>query len=232
MFTTPDFWRNGNVAGVYIDCCGENYTGTVLKKIRANPKAWLCSLPMYEYAHVCLVFTAHTVGGDPELHVKELYNKMLLPVVMFYYEHLEAYRVKRSIGVRKYWSLRKQMPEEGLVHLKCKMGICTKYIRALLRHICNDYRFLLQFGKDSVRYRMYLKMIQELLLNCEMEDWEKRLAEFMTWLQEKEGMEPEPETPEDPEDPGEEPEPEDPPEDPCNPGCDCTCDCCQHSEEN
>ncbi len=228
---------------------GENYCLDTVKLIRKDPYKWLMSLPMYEYAHVLTVFTAHHLGGEPTQYVKTLYNRMLTPILTRYYRDLEWYRFQRSVVMRKYDNSQVEIPKEGAVNLKCKMKFCTCKVRAMLCQICEEYTWLKDLSPKHPKTLWLIEMIRRLAHDYEYERWMEELMAFIRELKDKDvngypGTEdpeepsdpdtpddpenPDDPTPDDPEDPPVDPDPDDPePEEPEHP-CDCHCDNCIH----
>lgn len=121
------------------ECFLENYTPEVVRKIRENPKSWLNTLPMVEYAHVLMVLTAHHLGGEPTRFVEVLYKQRLSPVLTEYYKALEEYRFWRSMSKRQYASFVELYKDKHPNALRWAMRNCTKQTRARLREICEDF---------------------------------------------------------------------------------------------
>lgn len=143
----------------YPDYLGENFTPEQLCKFKNNTKSWLNTMPLYEYAHVLTMFTAHRLGGDLTQYPIRLFNKLLSPVVSAYHRQLTWYRFQRALEMRNYDSQRKIRPNEGHVTLKTKFGLCTCKTKEILRLICDDYRYLKDLKDDDPKLLEYIKII-------------------------------------------------------------------------
>lgn len=124
----------------YVECFAENYSPQVVRRIRDNPRTWLNTLPMTEYAHVLMFITAHNLGGEPTKYVTELYNQRMSPVLKEYYQELELYRMKRAMAKRRYFETEKYLEGKSANELRTCMRMCTRRTRELLRKICEDYQ--------------------------------------------------------------------------------------------
>ena len=223
----------------YPEYLAENYDETTIKKIRKDPRSWLNSLPMVEYAHVLTVYTSHHLGGEPKQYVRVLYSRMLAPILKRYYLELEWYRFNRAVRARNYWSTFKLAPKEGVIQMRSKMGLCTCKCRELMCRVCEEYKWLKDLPEDHPRTIMLINELEDMAKDTQLIEWQERLAKFLEELKNKDttgypGDTTEPVDPgTDPSDPGDDPTPSEPdPEpsdpDPENPGEDdggCSCDC-------
>lgn len=151
----------------YPEYLGENFTPDQLTKFKSETKSWLNTLPLYEYAHILTIFTAHHLGGNAIQYPKRLFNQMLSPVLAAYHRQLTWYRFQRALEMRKYWSTVNICPKEGHVTLKTKFGICTCKFKELLRHICDDYKYIKDRLDDDPKVKLYIKRITD---TCEAFD--------------------------------------------------------------
>jgi len=214
---------------------GENYCIDTVRLIRKDPYKWLMSLPMYEYAHVLTVFTAHNLGGEGSQYVTTLHNRMMMPILTRYYKDLELYRYRRAMRLRRYDLINKDVPGEGVVQLKCKMKFCTAKTRAILCQICEEYKWLKDLSPKHPKTLWLIEKLNDLARDYEYEKWMEELQAFLEELKDKEVPEPpvpEPDEP-DPEDPPSEPDDPDPEPDPPDPdepepehSCNCNCERC------
>ena len=222
----------------YPEYLAENYDETTIKKIRKDPKSWLNSLPMVEYAHVLTVYTSHLLGGNPKQYIRVLYSRMLAPILKRYYLELEWYRFHRSVRARNYWSTFKMAPKEGVIQMRSKMGLCTCKCRELMCRICEEYKWLKDLPEDHPKTIMLINELEDMAKDTQLIEWQERLAAFLEELKNKDttgypgdttGEEPTPDDPPVDPDPGTDtPDPDDPeptPDDPGEGGCHCDCNC-------
>ena len=174
MFLTFD----ANVYREFKDFFYENYTATVVKRIRHDPIAWLNSLPIVEYAHVLLVITAHRYGSEPTQYIEILYNRMIAPILNRYYSELEMYRFNRALVVNRFYSMRKLAPKEGRVNLKTKCGFCTAKTRSMIRMICEKYNFLKDLGLDHPKVQNFIAFVERVASHSTLENWKKEFEEY------------------------------------------------------
>lgn len=227
----------------YPEYLAENYDETTIKKIRKDPKSWLNSLPMVEYAHVLTVYTSHLLGGDPKKYVRVLYSRMLANILKRYYLELEWYRFNRSVRARNYWSTFKMAPREGVIQMRNKMGFCTCKCRELMCCICEEFKWLKDLPDDHPKIIMLINELEDMAKDTQLIEWQERLKAFLEDLKNKDttgypGDDSGSDNPgEDTEDPGTDPDPSDPsPEEPdpdpvdpggnscnCNGGCNGNC---------
>lgn len=165
---------------LFPELLGENYSPKTMQTIREDPKSWLNSLPMVEYAHVLTMLTAHNQGGEPTKYIKILHNKLMMPILMRYYQELEWYRFMRATFMRQYWSMHKIAPPESHINLRTKLGLCTARVRRILRHICYDYGELKNFEIDSQRITNYMTEIQAWVDIGELGSWHDYLASVIS----------------------------------------------------
>ena len=227
----------------YPEYLAENYDETTIKKIRKDPKSWLNSLPMVEYAHVLTVYTSHLLGGNPKKYIRVLYSRMLANILKRYYLELEWYRFHRSVRARNYWSTFKMAPQEGVIQMRSKMGLCTCKCRELMCRICEEFKWLKDLPDDHPKTIMLINELEDMAKDTQLIEWQERLAAFLEELKNKDttgypGDDSGTDDPgEDPDDPGidpdpSEPDPEEPDPDPgdaeehhchCNGGCNGNC---------
>lgn len=219
----------------YPEYLAENYDETTIKKIRKDPKSWLNSLPMVEYAHVLTVYTSHLLGGDPKKYVRVLYSRMLAHILKRYYLELEWYRFNRSVRARNYWSTFKMAPREGVIQMRSKMGFCTCKCRELMCCICEEFKWLKDLPDDHPKTIMLINELEDMAKDTQLIEWQERLKAFLEDLKNKDttGYPGDDNTGEDPDDPGTDPDPSDPspeepdpdPVDPGESGCNCNGGC-------
>lgn len=216
----------------YPEYLAENYDETTIKKIRKDPKSWLNSLPMVEYAHVLTVYTSHLLGGNPKQYIRVLYSRMLAPILKRYYLELEWYRFHRSVRARNYWSTFKMAPKEGVIQMRSKMGLCTCKCRELMCRICEEYKWLKDLPEDHPKTIMLINELEDMAKDTQLIEWQERLAAFLEELKNKDttgypgddsGTD---ESGEDPDTP--DPDPENPGEGDDSCPCDCGGDCDHH----
>lgn len=223
----------------YPEYLAENYDETTIKKIRKDPKSWLNSLPMVEYAHVLTVYTSHLLGGDPKKYVRVLYSRMLANILKRYYLELEWYRFNRSVRARNYWSTFKMAPREGVIQMRSKMGFCTCKCRELMCCICEEFKWLKDLPDDHPKTIMLINELEDMAKDTQLIEWQERLEAFLEDLKNKDttgypGDDSGDDNPgEDTDDPGTDPDPSDPSQeepdpDPVDPGgnsCNCNGGC-------
>lgn len=219
----------------YPEYLAENYDETTIKKIRKDPKSWLNSLPMVEYAHVLTVYTSHLLGGDPKKYVRVLYSRMLANILKRYYLELEWYRFNRSVRARNYWSTFKMAPREGVIQMRSKMGFCTCKCRELMCCICEEFKWLKDLPDDHPKTIMLINELEDMAKDTQLIEWQERLKAFLEDLKNKDttGYPGDDNPGEDPDDPGTDPDPSDPspeepdpdPVDPGDNGCNCNGGC-------
>ena len=219
----------------YPEYLAENYDETTIKKIRKDPKSWLNSLPMVEYAHVLTVYTSHLLGGDPKKYVRVLYSRMLANILKRYYLELEWYRINRSVRARNYWSTFKMAPREGVIQMRSKMGFCTCKCRELMCCICEEFKWLKDLPDDHPKIIMLINELEDMAKDTQLIEWQERLKEFLEDLKNKDttGYPGDDNPGEDTDDPGTDPDPSDPspeepdpdPVDPGESGCNCNGNC-------
>ncbi len=147
----------------YPDFLGENFSPEQIHKFRRETTSWLNTLPMYEYAYVLMHYTAHHLGGNnPVQYPNFLFNELLLPVVNSYLKQLTWYRFMRATEMRKYFSMRKICPKEGHVTMKTKFGLCTARTKELLRHICEDYKWIKSLEDNDPKRTQFAKIIRRI----------------------------------------------------------------------
>ena len=222
----------------YPEYLAENYDETTIKKIRKDPRTWLNSLPMVEFAHVLTVYTSHHLGGNPLKYIRVLYSRMLAQILKRYYLELEWYRFHRSVRASNYWSTFKLAPQEGVIQMRDKMGLCTCKCRELMCLICEEFKWLKDLPDDHPKVIMLINELEDMAKDEELIKWQQRLAAFLEELKNKDttgypgdttGEEPTPDDPPVDPDPGTDtPDPDDPeptPDDPGEGGCHCDCNC-------
>ena len=219
----------------YPEYLAENYDETTIKKIRKDPKSWLNSLPMVEYAHVLTVYTSHLLGGDPKKYVRVLYSRMLANILKRYYLELEWYRFNRSVRARNYWSTFKMAPREGVIQMRSKMGFCTCKCRELMCCICEEFKWLKDLPDDHPKTIMLINELEDMAKDTQLIEWQERLKAFLEDLKNKDttGYPGDDNQGGDPDDPGTDPDPSDPspeepdpdPVDPGDNGCNCNGGC-------
>ena len=219
----------------YPEYLAENYDETTIKKIRKDPKSWLNSLPMVEYAHVLTVYTSHLLGGDPKKYVRVLYSRMLANILKRYYLELEWYRFNRSVRARNYWSTFKMAPREGVIQMRSKMGFCTCKCRELMCCICEEFKWLKDLPDDHPKTIMLINELEDMAKDTQLIEWQERLKAFLEDLKNKDttGYPGDDNPGGDPDDPGTDPDPSDPspeetdpdPVDPGENGCNCNGGC-------
>ena len=114
----------------------ENFGYFTIDKIKNQPRKWLCTLPMFEYAHVMTCITAFRCGGRPEKYVEELHKKRLMPILEQWYNHLAEYRFHRALLMMNFDDLKKTINDMSIKdEMKCIKCHAIK-TRRRIREIC------------------------------------------------------------------------------------------------
>lgn len=116
-----------------------NYNYTTVEKFKNNPKMWLASIPMFEYAHVLTVTTALRCGGDPDKYVDDLYKKRMNPILKRYYDKLATYRYHRALLMRPCGDLKDKVNNTTLTDESAKMKAYARKTRQALRAVAKDF---------------------------------------------------------------------------------------------
>lgn len=129
----PFSWVSG------ADLQNTNYNYITLDKIKNAPKKWLCSLPIFEFAHLSCLITALRMGGEPTRFIDDLYNNQLNPIVSEYHKKLAKYRFIRALYLRKYESMKPLITGKYLQDAIAEIKKETVEARRKIREACAKY---------------------------------------------------------------------------------------------
>lgn len=120
----------------------ENIDHDVIEKIKNNPKKWLYSLPMFEYAYVLTVLTAMKYGGSLDPYYEDLYLQRMNPILKMWYDRLARYRIRRMIHAGEFASMKASINNttltEELAQLRLYGMKCRKALRGAVTKFVDD----------------------------------------------------------------------------------------------